>query len=499
MKIPSLLLTVGASTLLLLQHQPTQGRQFSSQSIFQARSLSDETNTFQPKLVSYEPKYRGHALVRLHPEVHHHALANTQIDVLASLPSGERLARLTAEQVQILRRRDVPDTVTTDDKQIQSGPGWHIVHEDLQELIDKEAEAINRGILANHPYRRALDGPLQRGRLDYRFAQQLAFDFPHIVRFIPSIGPQRTWEGRSIFALKITSPRYKSSKAARWVRYRYRKPQVWFQGVQHAREYISVTTVQFLAHHYASRYGTDATVTSLLDRAELILILIANPDGYIHAWDHDRYWRKNKRNLGNQNFGVDTNRNWDDHWGGPGTSQDPTSEIYSGPSAASEPEVQALQGYFMREGNVVGAIDFHCYAELILRPFGWVGNETAAPHDAELANAAEGIRRAILPVHQQDFFNGRMVDVGSLAAGSAMDWFYGNSSYTPHNDYDTNKHHPPKSKVAPYGYTIELRPTLAFEDGFRLPEEQILPAGQEIAAAMDWFIDHAVENPLLRE
>ncbi|KAG0250625.1 hypothetical protein DFQ27_009319 [Actinomortierella ambigua] len=487
MKIPSILLTLGATILL---QQSVLGSPFGGQSVLQARSLSD-TEDFKPKLVSYEPKYKGHALVRFLPEAHgilKSTLANAPIDVWASRPLGEKIARLTPEQVEALR-------------QVQ-GQGWEVVHEDLQDMIDKEAEAINRGILANHPYRRALEGDLERGRFDYqewfkhyhryeqiqKFAQQLVLDFPHVVQYIPSIGPQRTWEGRQIFALKITSrhTHQRPSEASRWVRHRHRKPQIWFQGVQHAREYISATTVQYLAHHYASGYGRNPTITSLLDRVEIVVILIANPDGYIHAWDVDRYWRKNKRYLGNNTYGVDHNRNWDDHWGGEGASHVPTAENYAGPSPASEPEIQALQGFFKRQGNVIAALDFHCYAELILRPLGWTANQSAA-HEAELAFAAEGMRQAILPVHQQNFTSGRMADFYSPTSGSATDWFYGNST-------DSRR-----DKVLPYSFTFELRPTLAFEDGFRLPEEQIVPAGEEIAAAMDWFIDHAVENPLLRK
>ncbi|KAF9976944.1 hypothetical protein BGZ73_007454 [Actinomortierella ambigua] len=458
-----------------------------------AQSLSDNKD-YNPKLVSYEPKYKGHALVRFLPEAHDivkNPLANAPIEVWASRPKGEKLARLTPEQVKALRQAQ--------------NQGWEVVHEDLQEMIDQEAEAINQGILADHPYRRALEGDLKPGRFDYnewfkhyhryeqiqKFAQQLTLDFPGVVQYIPSIGPQRTWEGRRIFALKISSPRtHQPSEASRWVRHRHRKPQIWFQGVQHAREYISATTVQYLAHHYASGYGRNATITSLLDRVEILVILVANPDGYIHAWDHDRYWRKNKRFLGNATYGVDLNRNWDDHWGIVGSSQDPTAENYAGPSPASEPEVQALQGFFQQQGNVIAALDFHCYAELILYPLGWTANQTA-PHGAELGAAAERMSQVILPIHQQNFTRGQMADYYSPVSGAAPDWFYGNSTGKENKGSS--------SKVVPYAYTFELRPTLEFPDGFRLPEEQIVPAGEEIAAAMDWFIDHAVENPLLRK
>lgn len=79
-----------------------------------------------------------------------------------------------------------------------------------------------------------------------------------------------------------------------------------------------------------------------------------NPDGFDFTWTDDRLWRKNRRNNGNS-YGVDLNRNYDDHWGGPGASDVPSSDTYRGPSAASEPEVQALTAFFLENTNIVGA------------------------------------------------------------------------------------------------------------------------------------------------
>ncbi|ELU02647.1 hypothetical protein CAPTEDRAFT_114421, partial [Capitella teleta] len=36
-----------------------------------------------------------------------------------------------------------------------------------------------------------------------------------------------------------------------------------------------------------------------------------NPDGYVHTWLKDRFWRKTRSKQRNGCFGVDMKRNWD--------------------------------------------------------------------------------------------------------------------------------------------------------------------------------------------
>ena len=52
------------------------------------------------------------------------------------------------------------------------------------------------------------------------------------------------------------------------------------------------------------------------------------------------------------------------------SSADPCSELYHGPSASSELEVQAITDYFWNNKPVIGAIDFHSYYQEILYPPG---------------------------------------------------------------------------------------------------------------------------------
>ena len=53
-----------------------------------------------------------------------------------------------------------------------------------------------------------------------------------------------------------------------------------------------------------------------------------------------------------------------------GTSKDPCSTTYGGPSVQSELEVQAITAYIHTNKPIYGAIDFHSYGQYILYPHG---------------------------------------------------------------------------------------------------------------------------------
>src|SRR5690606_15325000 len=83
-------------------------------------------------------------------------------------------------------------------------------------------------------------------------------------------------------------------------------------------------------------------------------------------------WRKNRRNNGSS-FGVDLNRNYGYLWGYDnwGSSGNPSSETYRGPSAFSEPETQALRDFLEGGRRVRAAFNYHTYGDLLLFPWGY--------------------------------------------------------------------------------------------------------------------------------
>jgi hypothetical protein len=65
-------------------------------------------------------------------------------------------------------------------------------------------------------------------------------------------------------------------------------------------------------------------------------------------------------------LGVDPNRNYGFDWGGPGASNDPTTQVYRGSGQWSEPETQAVWHYSQTH-PVTALITLHTVAALVLR------------------------------------------------------------------------------------------------------------------------------------
>ncbi|GAA0358757.1 M14 family metallopeptidase [Streptomyces blastmyceticus] len=186
---------------------------------------------------------------------------------------------------------------------------------------------------------------------------------------VESIG--KTVRGQDILALKVTKDAGHTRDGAR--------PAVLYMSNQHAREWITPEMTRRLMHHYLDGYGKDDRITRLVDRSELWFVLSANPDGYDYTFrsPDTRLWRKNLRdNNGDGKItsadGVDLNRNFPYKWGydNEGSSPDPASETYRGPSPASEPETRALDA-FEKRVHFTYAVNYHSAAELLLYGVGW--------------------------------------------------------------------------------------------------------------------------------
>lgn len=181
------------------------------------------------------------------------------------------------------------------------------------------------------------------------------------------------------------------------------KPKLFVNTALHAREYTTAPLSLYFAKQLLNRYGQDADSTWVVDHHEIHLLLQANPDGRKQA-EADIFWRKNA----NQNYcsptsiyrGADLNRNFTFFWNitnGTGSSGSQCNITYRGPSAASEPEVQAIETYLRQifsdkrgEGMEDAApddtsgihLDIHSYSELVLWPYGH--RETPAPNGTQL-------------------------------------------------------------------------------------------------------------------
>lgn len=271
---------------------------------------------------------------------------------------------------------------------------------------------------------------------------QMISDHPDLATPI-SIGTSH--EGRDIRGLRITGNG--SSSVA--------KKAVVFHGLIHAREWIAGMTTMYAADELLDGYSADARVQNVMDNVEFFVIPVLNPDGYEYSRTTDRFWRKNRRPGG----GVDLNRNFDYNWGPGfgGSSGNPSSEIYRGPSPFSEPESQALRDLFLDNQQIVSHIDFHSYGQLIAGPWGYTLDN---PPDVDILDRqAEIMANSIQAVSGETYLWGDDTNVLGIANGITNDWAYGDQGV--------------------FSYTVELRPD-SFNPGFDLPASEIIPTATEI-------------------
>lgn len=325
----------------------------------------------------------------------------------------------------------------------QSGLAFEEWIPDVQALIDAERAYVPRGsgFFDNYqPHDDVID-----------FLEALVTAHPDLAEMV-DVGS--SIEGRTLRAIRITGPPGIGDK-----------PAVVYHGCQHAREWITVPVVCYLADHLLSDYGTDPYVTDLVDRIEWLLLPIANPDGYVYTWTTNRLWRKNRRANLNGSYGVDQNRNWGWHWGQEGSSSNPSDETYRGMYPFSEPETQALAALFNNNPNVRAHLDIHSYGQLVLWPWGYT--EDLAPDHEEFDYVGQWMSESILGVHGRYYEPGPTATTIYMVSGDSGDWSYGMHG------------------VFAMGY--ELRDT--GQSGFLLPASQIIPTCEEILPSMLFLAD----------
>ncbi len=178
-----------------------------------------------------------------------------------------------------------------------------------------------------------------------------------------------------------------------------------------------------------------ARITRLVNENELWFIPVANPDGYDFSFeDGQRLQRKNMRdNNGDGTFtpgeGVDLNRNSATRWGydNEGSSPNPNSDTYRGPSPASEPETQALDNLFRRITPEF-FINYHSAAELLLYGLGWQV-ATPSPDDVLYAAMAGDDANPAVPGYDPDISAELYTTNGDI--DTHMQAAYGTLGFTP--------------------------------------------------------------------
>jgi len=151
-----------------------------------------------------------------------------------------------------------------------------------------------------------------------------------------------------------------------------------------------------------------------------------------------------------------------------------------GPSVASAPETQNTVAYFKANGPIIGAVDWHSYSQLILRPWGYTS--TNSPNEAFLKSLGDGMRAEILSAGGVAYTSQKSIDL-YVTTGTASDWFYDTEATSSNQGY----------RAA--GFTFELRDTGRY--GFLLPANQIIPNGNEMVAAVLYYSDRVLATPIL--
>ncbi|KAI5363900.1 Putative peptidase M14, carboxypeptidase A, metallocarboxypeptidase-like, propeptide [Septoria linicola] len=269
-----------------------------------------------------------------------------------------------------------------------------------------------------------------------------------------------SFQNREIFGVKLFGNNTGTQKSA----------LVW-HGTVHAREWISTMTVEFLAASIVAGYKRgDPAYTSILDKFDLYILPVVNPDGFVYSQTTDRLWRKNRApgpNLtGRLCYGTDINRNWPYQWTGDpnGASTDPCAQTYKGRSAGDTPENKALVAQLKSVSdrqNIAQYLDFHSYGNYLLSPYGYTANVPA--NSATQVNLANRAAAAIRAVYGTQYTTGPSGATLYPTTGSSVDYAFDIAG-------------------ADYAYTFELRDK--GERGFVLPPAQIRPTGEEVLAGV---------------
>ena len=252
-----------------------------------------------------------------------------------------------------------------------------------------------------------------------------------------------TIEGRAIYYVRISdNPDVNEAE-----------PEVLYTGMHHAREPIGMQHLLYYMWYLLENYNSDPSIKDLVDNTEMYFVPVFNVDGYTYNITTNPagggMWRKNRRVSGGGNYGVDVNRNYGYQWGydDEGSSPDPSSEVYRGTAAFSEPETRMMK-YFCQDHNFLIALNYHSYSGLFLSPWGWT---PAQCNDSTVFDAY---------AYEMTRENGFIYGPGSTTIyptnGGSDDWMYGEHftkpailSYTPEVGNSSDGFWPSQQRILP--------------------------------------------------
>ncbi len=198
--------------------------------------------------------------------------------------------------------------------------------------------------------------------------EELAKKYPNKVK-LEVIGT--TYNKRKIVVMKISNNVNNSDK---------NRSSILVQGLTHAREWATGAAALEIAKDILENPNSE--LSKYLDKIDVYVLPVLNPDGYEYSLNQDAWWRKNRTKR--KDYGVDLNRNYysdkdptlyrlpedkpkkteDDK----GASDDPSSIQYRGPYGNSEKEIKAVTD-FVKNNKIDVVIDLHGFGNMILYPY----------------------------------------------------------------------------------------------------------------------------------
>ena len=237
--------------------------------------------------------------------------------------------------------------------------------------------------------------------------QAVAAAHPNLVHLF-SLGA--SYEGRDIVAARVSNDATDNLS----------EPGVFYVAQHHAREHMTVEVVLSLLHMFVEK----PQFTDIVNTRQIYLVPSLNPDGseYDIQGGSYHYWRKNRQPYQGI-YGTDQNRNYSYNWGCcGGSSSDPNSEIFRGPSPFSTPEDQRMADFMIAHPNVTTGISYHSYADLILYPYGYTYEDI--PPDMDPVDHATFVAMGARMQATTGYYAQQSSDL-YITDGDWNDWMYG--------------------------------------------------------------------------
>lgn len=176
------------------------------------------------------------------------------------------------------------------------------------------------------------------------------------------------------------------------------------------------------------------------------------PEGLVKDYDGVTLFRqKNKE-------GLDLNRNFPSNW------RQENEQVGAGQYPTSEPEVHTIVDFITRHPNIVGAVAFHTWSGVILRPYGTQSDETMPAEDLWTFQKIGQKGTDLTGYPNISVFHDFKYHPKEVITGTSDDWQY--------------------DHLGMYAWTVEIWS----------PQRQ---AGVKVEKYIDWYREHPVEDDLM--